>query len=628
MGRTCVLLGKRASPGTDGSFTVVRRPTVAWSMVPLAVTQRTAPRVRLPGAALRVATGVVAAGICAVAVVMVASGAPPDERFSRGLTGALIIGLPVAVGLYATTSARTFRFGLLLVGAGLVWSLTALAESPQSLPYSIGRVSASLIFPILVYLMLAYPENRIAARGDRRLFAATVLVIALLYTGTAPFVEGYPADTPWATCTTDCPANAFLVLDAEPGVVSQLVVPLRELLSLLLLSAVTYSLIGRWRAASPLRRHTIGPVIAMSAVSTGCLALVLLARRAGAADNTVQAVGVVWGLTIAGIAAAFLIGLARRRMLVAQVLTRLSLALSSSDPRELRSTLALALDDPDVDLIVPEDIRRRRIEVAGRGRVVTPIEDDRGPVAALVHDASLRDDAELLGAVSALVLATLQHERMTSRLAASLRELEDSRKRIARAADIERSRIERDLHDGAQQRLIGLRIKLSLAEELAQADPAAGVEAMHDLGDEVDLTLEELRSLAHGVYPSLLSDRGVSDALHSILAESPLPARILSHGVTRLPPEVETAIYFTCLEAVQNAIKHAHGASGLWVSLYQSDAFSFEVRDDGIGFAPPNGSATGGLRNMRDRVEAVGGELAIDSGPGSGTRVRGVVPLP
>jgi signal transduction histidine kinase len=596
-------------------------------MVPLAVTQRTAPRTRLRGSVLRVATAVVAAAICAIAVVIVARAAPTGERFSRALAEALIIGLPVAVGLYATSSPRTLGFGLLLIGAGFIWSLTALAEAPESLPYSIGRVAAWLVFPILIYLMLAYPGSRIAAWADRRLFTATAAVIALLYVGSAPFVAGYPTDMPWAACTTDCPANAFFVLNAEPAVIGQLVIPLRELLSVVLLSAVTYSLVGRWRAAPPLRRRTIGPVIAMSAVSTACVAVFLLLRRAEVDEATLDAVGLLWTLTVPGIAAAFLIGLTRRRMLVAQVLTRLSLALSRYDPSELRATLAVALDDPDVDLIAPAELRRRRITEARRGRVVTPIEDDGGPVAALVHDPALRDDPELLDAVRALVLATLQNERMTSRLAASLRELEDSRKRIARAADVERSRIERDLHDGAQQRLIGLRIKLSLAEELGQADPAAGVLAMHDLGDEVDLTLEELRSLAHGVYPSLLSDRGVADALHSVLAESPLPARILSRGVARLPPEVETAIYFTCLEAVQNAIKHAH-ASGLWVSLHQSDVFSFEVRDDGHGFAPPNGSATGGLRNMRDRVEAVGGELAIDSGPGIGTRVRGVVPLP
>src|SRR3954454_2341540 len=404
-------------------------------MVTLAVIQRTAPRARLQGAVLRVVTGVVAAAICAVAVAIVASAAPAEQRFLRALTEALIIGLPVAGGLYATSSPRSGRFGRLLIGAGLVWSLTALAESSESLPYSIGRVSAWLIFPILIYLILAYPQSRIAARADRRLFTASAAAIALLYVGSAPFVAGSPAHTPWATCTSDCPQNAFLVLDAQPAFIGQLLIPFRELLSVVLLSAATFSLIGRWRAAPPLRRRTIGPVIVMSAASTACLAVYLVARRAGAAAGTVDAIGVLWSLTIPGIAAAFLMGLSRRRMLVAQVLTRLSLALSLYDASGLRSTLAVALDDPELEVIAPGDIRRRRLAAAADGRVVTPIGDDGGPLAALVHDAALRDDSELLDAVHALVLATRQHERTTSRLATSLHELEDSRKRIARAAD-------------------------------------------------------------------------------------------------------------------------------------------------------------------------------------------------
>ena len=205
--------------------------------------------------------------------------------------------------------------------------------------------------------------------------------------------------------------------------------------------------------------------------------------------------------------------------------------------------------------------------------------------------------------------------------------LEDSRKRIASAADVERSRIERDLHDGAQQRLIALRIKLSLAEELVGTDPAAGAQVLDELGDEIDLALEELRALGHGLYPSLLSDRGLADALRSALAESPLRGHLQARGVTRHSREIETAVYFACREAIQNAIKHAGGATGLWVTLHESEALRFEVRDDGPGFVPPGDEGNGGLRNMRDRIETVGGRLTIDSAPGHGTRVRGVVPL-
>jgi signal transduction histidine kinase len=213
----------------------------------------------------------------------------------------------------------------------------------------------------------------------------------------------------------------------------------------------------------------------------------------------------------------------------------------------------------------------------------------------------------LVAAAAGVLLVRRRYEEL-------LRQLEESRARIARAADLERSRIERDLHDGAQQRLIGLRIKLSIAEELE--DP---VPALRELGNEVELALEELRQIAHGVYPSLLSDRGLGDALKALATELPLPVHVAVADVERKAPEVETAVYFACREAAQNALKH--GAKELWITLTEQ---GFEVRDDGPGFDPV-GQFNGGLRNMRDRMEAVGGQLAIDSAPGRGTRVRGVI---
>jgi signal transduction histidine kinase len=214
----------------------------------------------------------------------------------------------------------------------------------------------------------------------------------------------------------------------------------------------------------------------------------------------------------------------------------------------------------------------------------------------------------LVAAAAGVLLVRRRYEEL-------LRQLEESRMRIARAADLERSRIERDLHDGAQQRLIGLRIKLSIAEE--REDPSA---ALRELGAEVELALEELRQLAHGVYPPLLSDRGLADALRALALELPLPVNLAVADLERRPPEVETAVYFACREAAQNALKH--GAGELWIALTEH---GFEVRDDGPGFTPPTGAFNGGLRNMRDRIEAVGGRLTIDSAPGTGTRVRGVV---
>ena len=178
---------------------------------------------------------------------------------------------------------------------------------------------------------------------------------------------------------------------------------------------------------------------------------------------------------------------------------------------------------------------------------------------------------------------------------------------------------------------MSLRIRLSLAEELLGSDPAAGKRAVHELGGEIDRTLDELRSLAHGVYPAILNDRGLADALRSLAADVPVRVHVQTLGLTRLPRQVETAVYFTCAEAVQNAVKHASSASAVWITVTRAEVLTFEVRDDGPGFAvlDPHGSSTGhdGLRNMRDRLEALGGRLTIDTAPGRGTRIIGVVPL-
>jgi signal transduction histidine kinase len=272
------------------------------------------------------------------------------------------------------------------------------------------------------------------------------------------------------------------------------------------------------------------------------------------------------------------------------------------------------------------------------GRVATwprPLTAVRGATAidgpggrhdmVLIHDAALSDDRELLDGVSGIVVAGRRHEGLVADLSRAMSDLEDSRRRIAEAADQERLRIERDLHDGAQQRLISLRIRLGLAGDKLQTDPAAGIQELQDLGFEVDRALEELRSLAHGVYPPVLADRGLSDALASLGRQATLPVHVVATGVTRHPIKIESAVYFSCSEALQNAVTHAAGASAVWVRLRQTaQSLHFEVHDDGAGFRPDEHDGRG-LRNMHDRMSAVGGWLTIDSRPGHGTHVLGDV---
>jgi signal transduction histidine kinase len=243
----------------------------------------------------------------------------------------------------------------------------------------------------------------------------------------------------------------------------------------------------------------------------------------------------------------------------------------------------------------------------------------------LVHDVALRDEEELLHGVGGIVLAGWRRQRLAFDLAKAMSDLEGSRRRIAEVADHERARIERDLHDGAQQRLVALRMKLGLAEESLQTDPGAAVAGIRKLGAEVDLALEELRSRARGVYPSALTNNGLAAALSSLERHSALPIHVTHDGVSRRAIEVESAVYFTCVEALQNAMKHAAGATGVWIRLYESrGALHFEVRDDGPGM-PAHIVPGSGLRNMRDRIEAIGGRLTVDSHSGYGTRVVGSV---
>ncbi len=251
--------------------------------------------------------------------------------------------------------------------------------------------------------------------------------------------------------------------------------------------------------------------------------------------------------------------------------------------------------------------------------------NDLGPFALGTISARLLETQVFIAAVSlsALLIAALVFER--KRLTDGVR---DSRARLVAMSDDARRRLERDLHDGAQQGLLGLRLKLVLAEDAIDEDPAEGKRLVQTIARQMDDVLENVRSIASGVYPAILHENGIADALRSAAFRSTLPVSVSAARIDRHSETVERAVYFCCLEALQNVTKHAGCDARATVTLRQEPrALQFEVVDTGVGFDVAGAGRGSGLANMRDRVEAVGGSLTVISMSGAGTTVRGQVPI-
>jgi signal transduction histidine kinase len=278
------------------------------------------------------------------------------------------------------------------------------------------------------------------------------------------------------------------------------------------------------------------------------------------------------------------------------------------------------------------DAQVRTAVVAHLGELLGLIVVERGADDPPFTD----DDDRVLAELARQVGLALHNVRLDSALQASLeqlevrnQELQASRLRIVTAADESRRNIERNLHDGAQQHLVALAVRVGLVKQLLANDPTAAEEMLDTLRGDVQGTLDELRELAHGIFPPLLRDRGLAAALQAAANRSTLPVDlIVGDDVNRHPTETEAAIYFCCLEAMQNAGKHAGEEARLTVTVSESDGeLRFEVADDGAGFDATAAEQGHGFVNMRDRLGAIGGALEVDTAPGAGTRVRGRIPV-
>jgi signal transduction histidine kinase len=235
--------------------------------------------------------------------------------------------------------------------------------------------------------------------------------------------------------------------------------------------------------------------------------------------------------------------------------------------------------------------------------------------------------AEQAGLVLANARLTADLEARLAQIARQAADLRASRQRIVAAQDEERRRLERNIHDGAQQHLVALAVKLRLAKGLLQTDPDRGRRMVGELRAEVDAALDTLRSLALGIYPPLLEEQGIAAALAAQYTRGSLPVRMETDGIGRYPIELEAAVYFCTLEALQNAAKYANATQITIAFRERNDALEFSVADDGVGFDPDAGGSGTGVQGMRDRISVFGGDAEVVSSPGEGTTVRGRVPI-
>jgi signal transduction histidine kinase len=245
------------------------------------------------------------------------------------------------------------------------------------------------------------------------------------------------------------------------------------------------------------------------------------------------------------------------------------------------------------------------------------------PIAALLHDPALEHNAELVQSVCAAAGLALENERLQAELRARLVELQASRARLVEATDAERRRIERDLHDGTQQRLVSIAMSLGLLETKL-SEPAAAAPLVRETREALAVALAELRELTQGLHPALLAERGLPVALEELCQRAALPTRLHIDLDGRLPDQVEGAAYFVASEALTNAVKHSHGREARVAVRRDGAVLILEVTDDGIGGAAPAGGS--GLRGLADRVEALGGRLTLSSPPGRGTTLRAEIP--
>ncbi len=606
----------------------------------IAVTADHRARPTLVGASL--ASGRARGAVAAVGLVVAIGGglllATSDQLTRHGAYGAqvaVIVTGTVAAALYWITRRPGNPIGALLLAYAAAAAGLALQGASSPLLHSLGVLFDAPVFLLGWWLVLAFPLGRLAGTLERVLVGAVAIALLTSFVPWFFFSPVVSGGAPLAGCTADCPENALMIAD-RPSLADGLGTT-EQYYSVFVGAAIALGLLYRLLGAAKPRRRALLPVYLPALLLIGPYVL-FHAAGVGLVSLDASTYDTVGWFVTAGrtmLSLGFLLAIAQATVYAGLSLrTIMSRVGHGRDATHLRALVAEALDDPRLELAFETDAgdglvdsRGEPVDIArpGRGRAATAFLQRGSPAGYILHDEELSSDPELLQAAGQAVLLSLESGRLESELESKIEALRRSRDRIVAAGETERRRIERDLHDGAQQRLMAIQVKLAIAADRADDDGlATQLEAIRlDLADAV----EELRTLSHGIYPSVLLERGVGDALRSVAMTAPLGIQVTDDGLGRCPASIETAIYFCALEAIQNTIKHAGPGARVSVVLRRrARRVEFAISDDGVGMADDAPSDGVGLVSMQDRIGAAGGDLEIVSSPGRGTTIRGTVP--
>ena len=576
-----------------------------------------APRRRVPAAVpMLAACGAAAYAAGSLRAATPVSADTPAVVQVAELVTALLF---VATGLLAATRPASRRVGHLVTAAGLALLFAGVGlRSPIPVAFTAGMLLQGLFVALLAHTALAFPTGRLASTVDRLVAAAAYVVILVQVPLMDPRGSGGPDNV------LMLPLGAATLERAERA---------NGVVTLLAIVAFLAALAGHWRRGSRPARRVLLPVAATAFVMAMAHAGSILVWLGAPLGPQVAWVVLIMVATIA-VPVAYLGSRLRSRLAGSGVSRLVGELQGAAAPAGLPAARARALGDPTVEIaywardqgcFVDGDGRPLTLPDEGSGRAVTLLVGSGERIGALIHDPALADEPALVAGVCAAAGLALENERLHAEVKARLEDVQASRARIVEAADAARRRVERDLHDGAQQRLVSLAVALGMARSRLGDDAPAEVDGLlAGAAEEAHGALQELRELARGLHPAILVEEGLDAALDALAERAPLPVTLDVRAPEPLPPAVAAGAYFLVSEALANAAKHSRASEVVVRTRRDGGSLRIEVADDGVGGAVVGPRS--GLEGLRDRVEALGGRLRLESPAGHGTTLRADIP--